>query len=125
MREIYEKIRQNNSPENDFLIKVISVARDGDELKVEIKRLECPGIPLSASEFIQAAVSVSKCFRFLHKNDWVHTDIRWENVRSTRRSGSPRFVLMDFEYARKNGDPTESHYLWTWKTQLQSSMDGG
>jgi serine/threonine protein kinase len=57
-------------------------------------------------EFRIAVRCVLSCISELHKAGFVHRDIRWPNIiKITRKDGSVRFIVIDFEHAALNDQP--------------------
>jgi len=64
---------------------------------------ECHPDCLSRDDMTKAISAVGKVLASLHDIDWCHCDVRWPNVILDVTKNE--FVLIDFEYARKVGQP--------------------
>lgn len=64
---------------------------------------ECHPECLSRDDMTKAISAVRKVLASLHDIDWCHCDVRWPNVILDVKKNE--FVLIDFEYARKAGQP--------------------
>ena len=64
---------------------------------------ECHPDRLSRDHMTKAISAVRKVLDSLHHFEWCHCDVRWPNVILDVTNNE--FVLIDFEYARKVGQP--------------------
>lgn len=65
-------------------------------------------IPTSDVEMIAALICVARALVGLHAVEFVHRDIRWENILCL---GKDAYVLIDFESAGRDGDPLPKDML--------------
>ena len=96
-------------------VKVEKVSK-GKRLKISPKgiRINDGGYGLNENEVRSALKAVLRCLAYIHSKGFVHRDIRWANIIKEIKYNpdnveSVRFLVTDFEFAAKIGDPMEVH----------------
>lgn len=82
---------------------------------------------LSLEEFGAFLLQLLTSLEFLHRNGWVHGDLKGENLRlrAPLESASPELVLIDFGLAHREGRPPEEKILGTVHTMAPEQFLGG
>ena len=85
------------------------------------------GGELPLADFAGLLLQLLASLEFLHRNGWVHGDLKGENLRLRRpfAAGSPELVLIDFGLAHREGRPPEEKILGTVHTMAPEQFLGG
>ena len=101
--EVLKLIQQNNIQNTIYLLPNDREAFPDPKAPLLLGPVgrECHPEYLSYTDMSTAINALLKVLDDLHKIEWCHCDVRWPNVILDVKSN--KFVLIDFEYARKVG----------------------
>jgi hypothetical protein len=80
--------------------------------------------PINLEELHYATHDMLHGLQDLHKASYVHNNLRWDNCIKVNVKGEWKWVIIDLEYVRKDGEVWEDEALVSWDEEALESHEG-